>query len=159
MRRPLPVRLLRAGAAIAAVPYGLWLAYTTLLPLTAGEHRSNVVPFRTILDQARYAVDFDVFLRQIAGNIALFVPLGLVLGVFVSSAWRALALAAGVSAGIELLQLVIPGRSFDVDDVLLNVLGGMLGWCVGRALARAAAASRELLRNERSRDPSVPYSG
>ena len=41
--------------------------------------------------------------------------------------WAALALSGGVSCLIEFLQLFL-GRSVDVDDVLLNVLGGFLGY-------------------------------
>ena len=41
--------------------------------------------------------------------------------------WGAIALGTGLSLGIELAQLGIPGRATDVDDLLFNTLGAALG--------------------------------
>lgn len=67
---------------------------------------------------------------NLAGNVVIFAPLGLLpplLWKRCRHLWTALALSAGVSCLIEFLQLFL-GRSVDVDDVILNTLGGLLGY-------------------------------
>ena len=41
--------------------------------------------------------------------------------------WLAVALCVALSTGIELVQLTIPSRATDVDDVLFNTIGAALG--------------------------------
>lgn len=82
---------------------------------------------------ARAYLFVDVF-----GNIAVFVPLGAALGIataplgprrrFKARWWlRILGVGLLLSLGIELFQLAIPSRATDVDDVILNTLGAVLG--------------------------------
>ena len=67
---------------------------------------------------------------NLAGNVLIFAPLG-VLPPLLWKRWRHLwttvPLSAGASCLIEFLQLFL-GRSVDVDDVILNTLGGLLGY-------------------------------
>ena len=67
---------------------------------------------------------------NLAGNVLIFAPLGF-LPPLLWRRWRHLwavvPLSAGVSCLIEFLQLFL-GRSVDVDDVILNTLGGLLGY-------------------------------
>lgn len=63
------------------------------------------------------------------GNIALFVPLGLFLGLLVGCRLPAvLFYALSVSLALESAQLLLAMGSFDVDDLILNTLGGALGY-------------------------------
>ena len=39
-------------------------------------------------------------------------------------------MALAYSAAIELIQLFVPDRSADVDDVIVNVAGAMIGYLV-----------------------------
>jgi glycopeptide antibiotics resistance protein len=69
-------------------------------------------------------------LSDFVGNIALFVPLGLLLPLIwprLRSLSPIVVIAAGCSVAIELFQLVIPGRSASVNDVTLNILGALTG--------------------------------
>lgn len=69
-------------------------------------------------------------LVNLAGNVLIFVPLGFLPPLLWKKArhlWAALMLSAGSSCMIEFLQLFL-GRSVDVDDVILNTLGGLLGY-------------------------------
>ena len=67
-------------------------------------------------------------LLEVAGNVFLFAPLGAVL--FLRGLPLTEAALAGVvfSIGIEVAQLLVPGRTTSVDDVLLNALGAVLGY-------------------------------
>jgi glycopeptide antibiotics resistance protein len=69
-------------------------------------------------------------LSDFVGNIALFVPLGLLIPLIwpqLRSLTPVAVIAAGSSATIELLQLVIPGRSPSLQDIALNTLGAVIG--------------------------------
>ena len=67
---------------------------------------------------------------NLAGNVVIFAPMGL-LPPLLWRRWRhfwtAIPLSAGVSCLIEFLQLFLE-RSVDVDDVILNTLGGLFGY-------------------------------
>ena len=65
----------------------------------------------------------------LVGNFIMFMPFGFLPAVlWRGDRWyRALAIAVGVTACIECWQLHI-GRSFDVDDLLFNATGTLLGW-------------------------------
>lgn len=76
---------------------------------------------------------------NIAGNIALLFPLGLFLPLFwrwFERAGRTICWCFGISLSIELIQLVAGGVT-SADDLLLNTLGGALGFAAARLLMRA----------------------
>ena len=89
---------------------------------------NNFIPFKEIL---RYKVGSKVFMRNILGNILLFVPFGL----FVSYIMKTrkvtpiLFISLVTSGVIEYTQLKI-GRTFDIDDIILNVVGGFVGYLI-----------------------------
>jgi glycopeptide antibiotics resistance protein len=70
---------------------------------------------------------------DVAGNVAVFVPIGLALsGALGRMLDRrrlclTITLCMALSIGIELVQLTIPSRATDVDDVLFNTAGAALG--------------------------------
>ena len=75
-------------------------------------------------------------LYQLAGNGLMLLPLTLLCGGLSAKLrpfWRAIGLAFGTSLFIETSQLVMNyfnfgERTFDLNDLLLNTLGGLLGW-------------------------------
>jgi len=98
----------------------------TGLPRMSGEWR----PFFSMW---RIVTDSDEWLYQLGGNVALFLPLGLLLPIAWRSVFRRLipTLLTGLllSSVIEVAQTtVISGRVATTDDVVLNVLGTSLGW-------------------------------
>jgi len=66
------------------------------------------------------------FVYHVVGNLLWFMPLGLMLRR--KRAWRALAAGALLSLSIESLQWLLATGVPDVDDVLLNASGALLGW-------------------------------
>ncbi|MGH2463064.1 MAG: VanZ family protein [Candidatus Limnocylindria bacterium] len=126
---------------------GLLLTLSPVYPAAGQVVEPNVVPLRTI---GIYVANLDsgFWLRNLVGNLLLLLPLGLV-GPIVfpwMDRWlRVFVAAVALSAAIELAQLWIPERSADVDDVLLNVAGALLGYAIlsllrkgsGRPIARA----------------------
>ena len=82
-----------------------------------------------------YRYQAAVALINILGNIAMFVPYG----AFLPAMWQNLqrfwkaTLAGLISiAGVEICQLLTLRGRFDIDDVLLNMLGIMLGYGIWR---------------------------
>lgn len=93
---------------------------------------TNLVPFREIF---RYPVGSENFYRQVAGNVILFMPFGFFATYYTRvNKFRSISLITFlVSLTIETVQKFI-GRSFDIDDIMLNVLGGVLGFLIYVAL-------------------------
>ena len=87
--------------------------------------------FRLFSEIFRYQFGGRLFFKNIIGNILLFVPYGFFASYYVDikHALKAFILVTAASVSIEVTQLMI-GRVFDVDDILLNVIGGMLGFVV-----------------------------
>ena len=134
---------LAAGSAFA-------IAAATLSPQAGARSpgRVQLEPFHTIRSYLMDASDLAIYL---CGNVALFVPLGFFLYLALRrGALLPVALAACASAGVEILQLPIWSRSSDVDDVLLNSFGGLLG--VLAAVLWRVCAERAAKRSQRRRE-------
>lgn len=92
----------------------------------SGTHSTNFMPFREIF---RYDFGTEGFYKQVIGNILLFIPFGFFATGYSSltKIRHAFLITFLTSVTIETVQFFI-GRSFDVDDIILNVLGGILGF-------------------------------
>ena len=127
---------------ISALFLGAWLVATVAFTLRAANPlpgqvvTDNPWPFTTIriyLDN----LDSAFWVSQAVGNVLLMLPIGLFGPLALPSLdrwWRVALLAATLSSCIELAQLLVPDRSADVDDVLLNTLGALLGYALLRLL-------------------------
>lgn len=73
----------------------------------------------------------------LAANVVLFIPFGLFAALLWREFrwWKALLLGFGITLFIETCQLFI-GRTFDIDDLMLNTLGVMCGFWLALALRR-----------------------
>ena len=72
------------------------------------------------------------FIYHVGGNLAWFIPLGWVLRR--KSAWAALLAGMLVSIAIECLQWVFDTGRTDVDDVIFNTCGTLLGYLLSRRI-------------------------
>ena len=72
--------------------------------------------------------------EQIVANVAVFVPLGFLLGLL--TGWKGVFAGAGFSLLIELLQLLLRRGVFEFDDILHNTLGTLLGVALAVLLLR-----------------------
>ncbi len=86
----------------------------------------NLIPFTEIL---RYKVGTPGFNLNVIGNIAMFIPFGYFVSGYVkaSKISHILFISTITSSTVEFVQHFI-GRSFDVDDILLNVTGAIIGF-------------------------------
>lgn len=92
----------------------------------------NLVPFSEIF---RYELGSELFIFNVLGNILIFLPFGYFISNFIDAKkiWPVIFVTLITSATVEFVQLQI-GRSFDIDDILLNVLGAICGFLVHIAL-------------------------
>ena len=105
---------------------------------TNAGHGPNFVPFTTIVP---YLLGFKGWIIagiNLGGNIALLVPIGLLAPLVHRSLNWKVSLALGVVAGlcIELMQTVLRVGIFDIDDVILNALGVMIGYWAFAAITQ-----------------------
>ena len=63
--------------------------------------------------------------EQILANVIMFLPVGMLIGLLWK--WRGLWVAAGLSVGIEILQLVTSRGLCEFDDVFHNMVGAIIG--------------------------------
>jgi glycopeptide antibiotics resistance protein len=74
-------------------------------------------------------------------NVALFLPFGVSLRWLRVNPYWAIALGFALSLGVEVLQrTVIPGREAELQDLIANTLGALLGWLIARMWQRQHAA-------------------
>lgn len=75
----------------------------------------------------------ELLLTQIIANVVAFVPIGLLLGCAFGKRmkwWNVLIIGGGFSLLIETFQFVMKRGFAEVDDVMHNVVGCMIGWGV-----------------------------
>lgn len=96
----------------------------------SGVHGVNVTLFKEL---TRYQIGSRLFFRNIIGNILMFIPFGFYTSYYLKLDKKRIIfyLTMIVSIVIELIQLKI-GRAFDVDDIVLNLLGSFLGYFLYR---------------------------
>lgn len=99
---------------------------------TSAEYRYNLKPFREIMRfyRYRYILGNKAFLINVFGNMIAFMPMGFFQPLLSEKKWRGALVVLNcfvVSLLVETIQLVFKIGCFDVDDLLLNTLGGLLG--------------------------------
>ena len=87
---------------------------------------NNFIPFKEIF---RYEIGSKLFIKNIVGNIILFIPFGLFVSYLLKTrrTYTIIVISIVTSGVIEYTQSQI-GRTFDIDDILLNVVGGFVGF-------------------------------
>lgn len=87
---------------------------------------NNFTPLKEIL---RYDFGSTYFIWNVIGNIAIFIPFGFIVSLILNSKKisKPLLITLITSVTIEFVQMEI-GRSFDIDDIILNCIGGIVGY-------------------------------
>lgn len=104
-----------------------------------GERSVNLIPFGTIggyLADLTGASHLRAFaLQNLLGNIVIFIPLGGYAALFNKDkrVWKNLLIVLGATVLAEVVQTAFKLGHGDIDDVILNCLGGLLGilFCKG----------------------------
>ncbi|MCT4544748.1 MAG: VanZ family protein [Vallitalea sp.] len=95
----------------------------------------NLVPFKTIRNYIinRKYVNDSVVITNILGNIFAFIPFGFfVPTLFIKTRCfiKVILISGLLSLLVELMQYKFAVGTFDVDDIILNTIGGFVGYIV-----------------------------
>ncbi len=95
---------------------------------------NNFIPFNEIF---RYSITSRLFIKNVIGNMLMFLPFGFFISYYLNNekVWLTLFITVITSLAIELVQLTMIGRVFDVDDIILNVIGGVAGFYIYHLLS------------------------
>ena len=111
---------------LAAIIY-IWMLFE-ILTMTElnGTSGINLMPLSEIF---RYKIGTKLFNYNVLGNIIIFIPFGFLMGEYVNpkKIWPIIITTFLTSCVVEFVQLKI-GRSFDIDDIILNLVGGIIGY-------------------------------
>ncbi len=108
----------------------LFVLFQLVTTIDFRSYSNNFIPFKEIL---RYDITSKLFVRNVIGNIVIFIPFGYLISdtIYMNTKHKnifiVLIFVLLTSLGIETTQMYI-GRSFDVDDIILNFVGGLLGY-------------------------------
>ncbi|MFN7160314.1 MAG: VanZ family protein [Candidatus Gracilibacteria bacterium] len=105
---------------------------------TQADRPANFLPFKTILHYVLGGNGLIIGGLNLIGNIALLVPIGFLVPLFYRKmTWKkALILAALSGLIIESMQVLLHVGIFDIDDVILNGLGVMVGYWISTLLLK-----------------------
>lgn len=101
-----------------------------------GLRNINLIPFKSISPYLRNITEPYAF-KNIIANILVFIPLGF----FVSNknsknVFKTLAICLSVIFSIECIQLLFKIGFFDVDDIILNFIGSLIGMGINKILIK-----------------------
>ncbi|MBR4693469.1 MAG: VanZ family protein [Bacilli bacterium] len=107
---------------------------------------NNFIPFREIF---RYSITDRLFWKNVIGNMIMFLPFGFFISYYlkVEKITLPLILTLVASIAVEFVQMCI-GRVFDVDDILLNLLGGTVGFCIYSVLKKIGEKLPKFFHND-----------
>lgn len=108
---------------------------------TAFPFRVNSIPFVHLFD---YESKRDLLLNVI-GNTAMFIPSGIVLPIVYKNLnrfWKVFLAGAGISLCIETIQLPFSVRATDIDDLILNTVGVIVGYGIYAFIQRIKRVKR-----------------
>lgn len=128
------------------IVYGMCLFQVVTFQDEVSWSTNNFVPFREIL---RYNIGSRLFIKNVLGNMLLFLPFGFFVSYLLKNEKMGLTVLLTVvaSCSIEVVQLLI-GRVFDVDDIILNVLGGITGFYIYHILDSVRKKYAKLFQKE-----------
>ena len=131
---------------LAFIIYLLSLFQLVTLQDAVSWSTNNFIPLKEI---TRYNIGSDLFIKNVIGNILLFVPFGFFISyILKSKRWfEPFIITVICSCTIEFVQLSI-GRVFDVDDILLNLIGGVIGYIIYKLIRYISSKLPSFLKNK-----------
>jgi glycopeptide antibiotics resistance protein len=139
---------------ISAISYSLFILYIILAAVllflspyrqaayeinSAGTNPYNLIPFKTISDyiKASSHINQSIWITNLFGNVLAFLPLGFFLPLLFERFMgfrRTTLMVLFATSLVEILQFLTRVGSFDIDDIILNTLGGAIGYLFFRII-------------------------
>lgn len=120
----------RQVSKLLLVEWGvLVLCATVVFRSTSAERGFRLIPFSSYWDYGPHGYLLEMIAEMVL-NVVLFVPVGFLLGSgFQSMTWKKVLLTGcSMSVVIELIQLMFQRGFCEVDDVIHNTLGCLIGY-------------------------------
>lgn len=102
---------------------------------------SNLVPFKTIngyiLAISNGSMNIIIPIKNLAGNVAAFLPMGIFLPYFIKRLNRLKSFTITMTVmilSVEIIQMVTRRGSLDIDDFILNMIGALIGFGLWEAM-------------------------
>ena len=116
--------------------YVLFLSRGTRDGFTFAEYMrrfTNFIPFKTIVEYVQRYIDGyrNLSVRNLLGNFVLFMPMGVLLPCVIRKLdrfWKVTLTVLGMVVMVEIVQGILRVGSVDIDDVIFNVVGAMIGY-------------------------------
>ena len=127
--------------------FGIYIMclFTVVTYQDVESYGNNFTPFKEML---RYTLGSNLFIKNVIGNMVMFMPYGFFTGYFlkINKVSVVLLLSMLVSTSIEIIQGYI-GRVFDIDDIILNVIGSIIGFLIYKLFNKIKDRLPKILRN------------
>ncbi len=106
---------------------------------------SNFILFKEML---RYEFGTKLFFKNVIGNMIMFIPFGFFTSYFLKfkKFYAIFFLTFLTSITIETTQLLI-GRVFDIDDIFLNIIGGLIGYFIFKIIYKIKFLKNDVIYN------------
>lgn len=125
------------GIIIIGYVYSLLKIILFKYGFTSDMREINMIPFQFIKMFSGQDVTIDVALKNILGNIAIFIPLGILISIFIpKKQGLTICFCIAVSCLFEIIQLITGCGATDIDDIILNSIGGFIGVVLYRFILR-----------------------
>ncbi|MEK4868150.1 VanZ family protein [Niallia sp. FSL W8-1348] len=118
-----------------------WMANLTFLEYM--KYSSNFVPFKTISTYINAIfsgnMNLDIPLKNLFGNLLMFLPMGIYLPYFIKRLKRISSFSVTfmiILLVIKITQSISRRGSFDIDDFILNTIGALIGFGVWKKFFR-----------------------
>lgn len=107
---------------------------------------NNFIPFKEMF---RYQIGSRLFIKNVLGNIILFLPFGFFTAYYldIKKPYLIIILTLVASTSIEIVQMSI-GRVFDIDDIMLNTIGGIVGFYLFSILSKIGKTLPNFMKSE-----------
>ena len=110
----------------------LFLLFSNSFSYRTGHRTFNLVPFKTIMlyIKAIKHTNLHLMIINVLGNILLFLPLGFYLKAFIKNINYTLLTIISIPITIEILQYLLKTGVADIDDIILNIIGEIIGFFI-----------------------------
>lgn len=140
------MKSIKYSSIILFVMYLSYLIYLTLFDRFYGRgtfHRKlSIIPFETTLKVLTSSHNWNAILINIFGNIAAFIPMGFLLPLVftrLNKFFGIFTVVLSATVSIEVLQYITGTGTTDIDDVILNVTGGIVGYLMAKGMIKLFA--------------------
>ena len=99
------------------------------------ERSYNIEPFKEIMRfyKYRHTLGIVAFMINVPGNVVAFIPFGFfipIISKYKMGMLKTVFMGMLFSLGVEGIQFIVNVGSFDIDDIILNTLGSVIGYTV-----------------------------